>query len=156
MKQWFDRLSRRDQLLLGPLALLLAAVLLYALIWSPLNSALARYETANAASVDDLVWMRKAADDLRQRGSGLSALQQGQSLSALVDASLSKHKLVLKQFQPVGESAVQLLLEEAPMAQVIAWLAGMEREAGMRLDNVAIVAAEKQGHVKVRVRMSRI
>lgn len=155
MKAWFERLGRRDQLLLVPLALALAGILLYLAVWAPLTRGVARYDAANANAVAALEWMSEAAQDIKARQSGWRGAVPGQSLSSLVDASLPQYELVMQRFQPVGERAAQVWLDEAPVPQVIAWLAAVERNGGVRLDNVSIVAADKAGQVKTRVRVSK-
>jgi len=155
VRAWFERLSRRDQLLLVPLGLASVAILLYLGVWSPVTEALARRQEANANAVAALDWMREAAREIKERRSGWQGGSSGESLSAMVDASLPQHELVMQRFQPVGDRAAQVWLEEAPVPQVIAWLAAVERGGGARVDNVSIVAADNAGQVKTRVRISK-
>ena len=155
MKQWFEALSRRDQLLLVPLGFAMVFALFYGIIWAPASGAVSRYEASNAAARDTLDWMRQAAADIAHSRSSAASKQAGQSLSTTIDSSLPKYKLTMQRFQPVGETTAQIWLEEAPMSQVIAWLASLEQNSAMHLDNVSMVAADKQGRVKVRVHLSK-
>lgn len=155
MKVWFQRLSQREQLMVLAGAALTVLLILYALAWAPLKNAISAYEAGNDEARETLEWMRQAVADVNQGSVGDGAANQAQSISALVDTTLPDYSLVMQRYQPTGEDSAQLWLEEAPVSQVIAWLTAMERDYGMRLINVAITSADKQGFVKTRVRLGK-
>ena len=155
MKVWFQKLSQREQLMVLAGAAATGLLILYALAWAPLKDAVSAYESGNEEARETLEWMRQAVVDVNQSSAGDGAANQAQSISALVDTTLPDYSLVMQRYQPTGEDSAQLWLEEAPVSQVIAWLTAMERDYGMRLINVAITSADKQGFVKTRVRVGK-
>ena len=155
MKQWFQKLSRREQFIVLILAALLASMMLYSLAWAPLKNGVARYDSANDNAEETLQWMRNAAADIKGGQSSATGAVAPQSISALVDTTLPKYKLVMQRYQPTGNDSAQLWLDDAALPEVIAWLVALERDFGMRLVNVSIASSDKQGLVKTRVRMAK-
>ncbi len=153
MKLWFQKLSQREQLMVLAAALLIGLLLLYGTTWAPLTRAIDGYEADNADARESLDWMRQAVVDISSTSASAGVAAQTQSISALVDTTLPTYSLVMQRYQPTGDESAQLWLEEAPVSQVIAWLAAIERDHGMRLITVAITSADKQGFVKTRVRV---
>lgn len=153
MRQWYEGLSRRDQMLLLPTVLLVVLALIYMLVWKPIALAGQRLELSNQKSTKALGWMSEAVSELKSRRGGKVASTGGASISALVDATLPAYKLVMKRYQPTSDQGARVWLEDAALPQVIAWLAALERERGMRLRTVSIVASATQGYVKTRVRL---
>lgn len=149
MKEWYDNLSRRDQLLLWPLLLSLMMLLVYGMVWSPLATATERLASSNQRTLETVDWMRQAVVDVKARG-GAARSGGERNISAQIDASLPSYGLVMKRFQPIGEQGAQVALADASLVKVIAWLSSLETEQGMRLVHVVIESAEKPGYVKVR------
>ena len=155
MKQWFGKLSPREQLMVAAAVLLFGLLLLYGIAWAPLKRAIDVYEADNADARESLDWMQQAVADIKNAGASGGAADQALSISALVDTTLPNYSLVMQRYQPTGDDSAQLWLEDAPVSQVIAWLVAIERDYGMRLITVAITSADKQGFVKTRVRMGK-
>lgn len=153
MRQWYESLSRRDQMLLPPLVLLTVLALMYMLVWKPISTASQRLELSNQKSGEALDWMSEAVSELTNLSGDRASTKGGASISALVDATLPAYELVMKRYQPTSDQGAQVWLEDAALPQVIAWLAALERERGMRLRTVSIVASATQGYVKTRVRL---
>lgn len=155
MNQWFRKLSQREQLMVATVAVLTGLLLLYGITWAPLKRAIDGYEAGNADARETLDWMQQAVVDIKSASAGGGAVDQALSISTLVDTTLPSYSLVMQRYQPTGDDSAQLWLEDAPVSQVIAWLAAIERDYGMRLITVAITSADKQGFVKARVRMGK-
>lgn len=154
MKQWFAGLSQREQWVLGLGAFVVAASIVYGLLWAPLSQGVVAQASANRSTADDLAWMKTAAAVVRSRkaapGDGGS-----KTLTGLIDSTLPAYKLTMQRFQPVGDSAAQLWLEDAPIDQVMAWLSDAEISHGLRLVNVALTPSDKPGYVQARVRLEQ-
>ena len=155
MKEWYENLSRRDQLLLWPLVGVLLLALLYGMVWSPVADATRRLAATNDTSFETLSWMREAVATISQSSGVSSGAGAGQSMSTLIDRTLPQHSLVMKRFQPFGDNGAQVSLEDAALTNVVAWLSALEVGSGMRLLNVSIVSSDKPGFVKTRLRLER-
>ncbi len=155
MKQWFQRLSRREQFIVLTMVAVVAGLILYSLAWAPLKNGIERYETANGRAQETVDWMRQAAADINRTRSTATGVSAPESISALVDTTLPEYQLLMQSYQPSGVDSAQLWLDDAALPQVVAWLAAMERDFGMRLVTVRIVSSGKQGFVKTRVKIAK-
>ena len=154
MKAWFSHVERRQQWLLGIGATVLVLIMLYLALWAPLLTGVRTLTSANDKTAEELAWMYSAATTVNAR-KATPAGSAGQSLSGLVDSSLPQYQLVMQRFQPVGNNAAQLWLEDAPIGQVLAWLSHMEVTFGLRLANVSLTPSDKPGIVQTRVRIDQ-
>lgn len=155
MKQWFQRLSRREQFIVLTVVAAVAGLMLYSLAWAPLKNGIERYEAANSRAQETVAWMRQAAADIKRAGSTATGVSAPESISALVDTTLPEYQLLMQSYQPTGNDSAQLWLGDAALPEVLAWLAAMERDFGMRLVTVRIVSSGKQGFVKTRVKIAK-
>jgi general secretion pathway protein M len=155
MKQWFQRLNRREQLIVLTVVAVVAGLMLYNLAWAPLKNGIERYEAANSRAQETVAWMRQAAADIKRTASTATGVSAPESISALVDTTLPKYQLLMQSYQPTGNDSAQLWLDDAALPEVLAWLAAMERDFGMRLVTVRIVSSGKQGFVKTRVKIAK-
>jgi general secretion pathway protein M len=155
MKRWFQRLSRRDQFIALTMVAMVAGLTLYLLVWAPLKNGIERYEAASNSAQETVGWMRQAAATIKRTQSSATGVSPAESISALVNTTLPEYKLLMQRYQPAGNNSAQLWLDDAALPEVIAWLAAMERDYGMRLINVSIASSSKQGFVKTRVRMAK-
>lgn len=154
LKARFRKLSPREQIIVFLLGLLLCWALFYSIAWSPLSEGITAYESSNEKSEETLDWMREATANLASSQAAPQA-QANESISSLIDKTLPEYKLVMQRYQPTGDKAAQLWLEDAPLVQIIPWLAAMERDYGLRLVNVSVASSDKKGMVKTRVRVSK-
>lgn len=155
LKQRFRQLSRREQIIVFFLSLLLGWLVFYSVAWAPLSDGISVYESSNEKSLETLEWMRQATANMQTSRGAAPQAQANQSISALIDSTLPEYKLVMQRYQPTGDRQAQLWLEDAALPQIIAWLAAMERDYGMRLVNVSIASSDKKGMVKTRVRLAK-
>ena len=152
-RAWWSERSSREQWLLGIMAALLAAVILwYGVIIALANgvaSARARHEAAvlSAGGVEARVIALKRLE-------AMPAPARGAPAPAFVKQSASDAGLELTRSDPVGTDAVAISVTNAAPAALLPWLIGIEAR-GVFVDTIAIrsigdgtVAAE--GSLKVR------
>ncbi len=156
MRAWWESLGTRERMMLGAGAALLLVLLLWALIWQPLNSGVQRLQTEVAGQREGLQWMRNAAAELQQlRGSGAQAGAGlgGRSLLAVVDQSARAAGLGsgIKRIEPDSASAVRARLETVSFDAVVKWLDDLSRQFGVSATLVTIERAAGAGQVNVRV-----
>lgn len=142
MTAW-PKLSARERLLLfGGGAVLLASGL-YAFTYQPLIDAQQRLETSMAAQ-------RQIGDQLRRIAAEAAALQSaapdavavdsGQSLISVIDASslAMNIKPAIKRLTPEGPNKVTLWLERCEFDRLIAWLAQLDRQQRITVEQLAL------------------
>ncbi len=157
----YDQLAKRDQQALLVLIVAVFVGLLYFAIWRPAttfhDSAVADRE--NAAEL--LAWMQANEATIKRLGStngdapqGASDLPDGRALMALVTRSARESGLALQRFEPSGENAIRVWLEDAPFAEVAAWLERLKSGNGVIIDQAAMDRADEPGRVSVRLTLT--
>lgn len=78
----------------------------------------------------------------------------GRTLMALVTRSAGEAGLSLQRFEPSGEDAIRVWLENAPFAEVAAWLERLNGSHGVVIDQAAMDRASEPGRVSVRLTLA--
>ena len=157
----YDQLARRDQQALLVLMVAVLLGLLYFAVWSSAtsfhDSAAAQQE--NAAEL--LAWMQANETTIKRLGSasgdasqGSVDLPDGRALMALVTRSARESGLALQRFEPSGENAIRVWIEDAPFAEVAAWLERLKSGNGVIIDQAAMDRADEPGRVSVRLTLT--
>jgi general secretion pathway protein M len=131
-------------------------MLLYVGIWEPLVNKVDALRVSTAEQESLLVWMRSAAQEVKQlRGrSGQPAKPaSGQSLLSLVDRTAKSGQLgpALKRVQPDGDQKVRVWLESASFDDVVRWLTTLETRHGVHVESSVFQALEATGRVDARL-----
>jgi len=79
LKDYWYKLPARDQRVLGIGALVILSILLYSLLWAPIQDQLKRQRPLLIKQSEDLVWMQAQADTIRQ-------LKQSKATSSSVNS----------------------------------------------------------------------
>ena len=142
MKTWWMQLADRERRLVAFGAAVLAAGLVYALIWHPLQQDIARDRALVVQQRADLAWMQQAA--LRMRALQSQASRQtpppasaGQPLRAVLDAALHAQGLdsaVAGRTQDENGS-IRVTFKPVPFDALLRCLAGLEA-AGVKVQSL--------------------
>jgi general secretion pathway protein M len=156
IKVWFAGLEQRERRLVIAAASLGVILLLYVAIWEPLSYSVTGLRASTADQRSTLVWMRQAAQEIRQlRGnSGAhTASTGGQSLLTLVDRTVKISQLggALKRIQPDGDQRVQVWMEGASFDDVIRWLVKLKDQYGIQVESSTVEVKEQAGRVDARL-----
>lgn len=152
---WKQRDAREQKILLigGALTLVL---LVWALVWYPLQRSRAELRVRVEAQRIDLEQMRSDASRvglLRGQGARAKVERQGKSLLALADATARGAQLAneIKRVEPVGSKSVRVSFEGASFDAVSDWLEGLARDFGVVATDFSADRAEGNGRVNARV-----
>jgi general secretion pathway protein M len=148
LQQWFGSLSPRDQriLRLGGAA---AFVMVLVLLFLPLQRALSGAESRVERKQADLAWMRGAAPSVLSAGPGPGTQATAESLVVLIDQSARESGLgkALAGSQPSGSGAQRVQLNMADFNLLVAWVARLSGQHGVKVDSASISAASEPGMV---------
>lgn len=151
---WWRQRDARERWMLSVGAMLVAAMLLWAFAWKPLNDARAALVESNGRLATDLATMRVAAAHMRGHVAGDDAARAraGRSLLALADAGIREIGLSggLKRIEPSGEGRVRVRLEAVAFDPLIGWLEALEREHGIRVGEMSATATGYVGQVDIQ------
>ena len=156
MKEWFLSLSQREKVMVQLATAVVLVFLVYLIILEPLASSYSSSKQNVVLAEKSLEWMKTAAQEIKQlRGNGAVAERPNdkQSVLSLVDSSVRKAGLaaVMKRVQPEGDSGVRVWFENAIFDEIVHWLATIESEHGLLVNEINIEQAEATGLVHVRV-----
>lgn len=123
------------------------------------------YEQSEAArdnAGELLAWMQANEQTIQRLGNagGNNATAtadkpaDGRALMALVTRSAGEAGLSLQRFEPSGEDAIRVWLENAPFAEVAAWLERLNGDHGVVIDQAAMDRASEPGRVSVRLTLA--
>ena len=152
----YDQLPRRDQQALVVLAIAVFLGILYFAVWRPAAVFHDQAESARNNAGELLAWMQ--ANEQNAGGASTSASADkpadGRALMALVTRSAGEAGLSLQRFEPSGEDAIRVWLENAPFAEVAAWLERLNGSHGVVIDQAAMDRASEPGRVSVRLTLA--
>jgi len=155
MQAWFTRLDRREQLSLLVLAAVIVLYLLWILLWSPVAAMRDRMLAQNAATAAALVRVDTLVAELQQARVSAGPGGQRSNLTAVVNQSTGRFGLPVNRLQPGSRGDLQVRLENARFADLIAWLHHLELAEDLVLDEVAITQAGSAGFVNATVRIGQ-
>lgn len=156
MNEFWENLSISERRTAIAGAVLLGLILIYAVVWRPLDNQVERLEESVTSKQQLLVWMQSAASEAKvlQRGQGPGPQSTaGRSLLALVDQTARQGKLggALKRVEPRGQDSVRVRLEEASFDHMVTWLGGLQTRYGIVVDSISIDRHEQAGRVDASV-----
>src|SRR5665213_1802987 len=109
-------------------------------VWLPLDRSVAHARVQLAAKQADLVWMRGVTPELQAAGAGSTAPNSQQSMLVVVDRAAREAGLgkALTSSEPSGAGGLQVRLEKAPFDVLVAWLARLSEQDGIRVDSATM------------------
>ena len=152
----FARLSARERkfvLIGGALAL---AALGYGLIYEPIQRDLGRLRQALPAERARLETMRMQAQEIKRRRAENPVERAAvKDVPSVVERAASTNALSGKiaRIAPEGANAIRVSIESAPFDSIVAWLAELNREHGLRVQNAELEAkapGQASGHFVLR------
>ncbi|CDH43459.1 type II secretion system protein GspM [Candidatus Contendibacter odensensis] len=155
MKTWWDRLSVRERLLVAGGTALTLALLLYALVWQPLQAGSRRLRHSVTEQRAELAWMRQAAAEIKrlENANSTRPASDGRSLLTLVDQTARTAGLgsSLKRVAPQGDDKLSAQLDLVEFDPFIVWLGALERNHRLTIVNLSVDRTAAAGRVNARV-----
>lgn len=147
---WYEAATPREQLYVKLGAAVVAALLAWLLVVSPLqrfsDSARADYRQQR----ETLAWMQAN----RHRVSSVparAARTPGDSLLGIANQSARAAGLSFRRYEPNGENGLNLWLEGVPFNQLTLWLQGLERDYGVAATELSVNRRGEPGLVDARI-----
>lgn len=156
MKVWFLSLTQRERTMVQVAGSVVAVFMFYLVVWEPISSSYDKNKKNVASATQTLEWMNSAAEEVKQLRGGRSSPDRPQGkqfILSMIDLSARKAGLgsVMKRVQPEGDSGVRVWFENAPFDELVKWLAAIESEKGLSVNEINIEQTESTGLVNVRV-----
>ena len=148
MREWFDNLSERDRrIVIYGGAVVLVLVLLGIILPLHRNVAMARERVARKQG--DLQFLQSVAQQLASAAPGAGNAASGESLVVLIDSSAREGGLgkSLSSSQPTGDKGLRIRLDRVSFDALVAWLARLSPQHGVRVESAEIESAGEAGLV---------
>ena len=147
MLEWYANLAERERrvVLFGAIG---GAVLLLLAILLPLNRNISQARQRVTVKQGDLAFIQAVRAQLAAAGPATGAAG-AESLVVLIDSSARESGLgkALTSSQPTGDGGLRIRLEHAPFDAVVAWLARLSQQQGVRVESAEIETAGEKGFV---------
>ena len=156
IRQWLDGLAPRERNLVYVAAALLGIAIVYFAIVVPVTSAAQHREARIAQKTSDLAWMRQVAPQAMAAAAAGSGMASDESLVVLVDRTARESGIgsSIRDQTPAGQNGLQLRLEGAPFDLLMAWLANLQQQHGVRVDGAIIGATSAPGLVNANLTLA--
>jgi general secretion pathway protein M len=156
IRQWLDGLAPRERNLVYLAAALLGVAIVYFAVVLPVTSAARHREARIAQKQTDLAWMRQVAPQVMAATAAGGGMGSDDSLVVLVDRTARESGIVssIRDQTPAGQTGLQLRLEGAPFDALVAWLASLQQQYGVRVDAAIIGAANAPGLVNANLTLA--
>ncbi len=156
LRQWLAGLAPRERLLVFLAAGLLAVALVYFVIVLPLTSATAKRSARLDQKAADLALMQQMAPQVKAAAAMGGVVTNNQSLVVLVDRTGREAGLgnSIRDQSPSGEHGLRLRLEAASFDTLIAWLANLQQQYGVRVEAATVDAAAAPGLVNASLTLT--
>jgi general secretion pathway protein M len=148
----FDSLNERERRIVVIGGVCAVLLLVFGVI-VPLDRAVVHEHARIAAKQADLVWMRGVAPELVAAGPAANAPSSQQSMLVVVDRAARDAGLgaALTSSEPSGAGGLQVRLEKAPFDAIIAWLARLSEQDGIRVESATMDNSGQPGVVNAGV-----
>ena len=153
IKTWYANLQAREQRMVGIGAAVVCALIVFAGIVLPLESAVSAALKARDQRTQDLAWMRINAVEVQAAGGAVP--ETGEAPVVLVDRVGREAGLAgaLRGTQPSG-AGVRVQLEAAPFDTLITWLAALDERHGLGIESISVDRAARPGVVNANITFS--
>ena len=148
MRAWFENLSERDRRVVTIGGAVVAVLALLAIIL-PLNTQISLARKRITTKQGDLAFIQSVAPQVAAAGPGVAGAANAESLVVLIDSSARESGLgkSLSSSQPTGDKGLRIRLDKAPFDALVAWLARLSQQHGVRVESAEIESAGEVGLV---------
>jgi len=152
----YDQMSQRDQRALKLLGLALAIALVYLLVWQPVAQFREEARNDMERAEELLGWIQgqervaRNISDMEPSEEGAANLRGG-SLLRTVTESAERSGLSLQRFEPSGDDAMRIWVDNVPFTDLAQWLAHLQSEYGIGVNQAAVDRTDEPGLVDARI-----
>jgi type II secretory pathway component PulM len=152
LQEWFASRTPRDQAVLRWGAMAALVLLVLALVLS-LQQRVGAARTRVDTKQQDLAFLRQVGPTIATAGPVAAPPGNQESLVVLIDSSARESGLAkaISGSQPVGDGGLRIQLEQADFNLLVAWLARLGSQHGLRIESATIDGGPQPGLVNAAV-----
>lgn len=147
MRNWYANLGERDRTIVKYGGIVVAILLILGIVL-PLNRNISLAQQRVARKQGDLQFIQGAAPQLASAGPAAN-VSNAESLVVLIDSSARESGLgkSLSNSQPTGDKGLRIRLDRVAFDSLVAWLARLSQQHGVRVESAEIETAGETGLV---------
>jgi len=156
IRQWLGGLAPRERNLVYLAAALLGVAVVYFAIVLPVTSAAKQRAARVEQKTADLAWMRQVAPQVMAAAAAGGGTAGSESLVVLVDRTGREAGLgnAIRDQSPDGAHGLRLQLQGASFDVLVAWLASLQQQYGVRVETAMIGATSAPGLVNASLTLT--
>lgn len=156
MKDQWNNLALREKQMVSAGALVISALIIYVLLWVPLNGKINDMRNQIRHNQDLLAWMIDADKRIQAAEKTTApnpAIHNTGSLSSIVQKQINGTPLVssLNQLHQVENDSVQLSFQKVDFDQLMQWLTQMTEQTGLLITQMSVTPSATPGIVAVEL-----
>lgn len=150
-------LQPRERLVLATGSVVLALMLVFVLVWLPLQRDISQLRLSIPKEQSQLALMRVQATLVKRLRAAGSTRKTTGNLLATLEQSATSHGLRphISRMEPEGANGVRLSLDGVNFNTLLGWLDELQRQGGMRVENATMEAQPEDGIVNARLLLRR-
>ncbi|HNP36451.1 MAG TPA: type II secretion system protein M [Woeseiaceae bacterium] len=161
MKNWFSGLEKREQLFVGIGAVVVSLIVVWALVWMPLDKYQRNLQASVAVWEKSLGELRVLAPNLAAAGASTGTepgVVSDDSPMVVVDQTLRERSLnsAVKRRQPTP-NGIRVEFENVAFDQLVVWLGDLNRTHGMEVQagNLSLASRSEPGRINASLTLER-
>jgi len=148
----WNALGARERRVASALAVSFSAALFYLLVWSPVESGLAKSRARLASVQAQLARVQEQAARVASvRAAPRITLPANPAAAVGQAAERQGLREQLKRVDAEGANAVRVQIEDAPFAALMAWLVELQQQTGLRAESATLERGANPGTVNGRL-----
>lgn len=148
MKEWWQQLNEREQILVAVMGSLIGVFLLYSSIWQPLNENLIKAEKKLVRQQALLSWVNENTERFQQLNKNGASKSKG-SLSSTVNRTSREYQITVTRMQSQGDD-LQVWIDEVAFKNLLKWLENLSLNEGLQVKGIDLSKSDEKGVVRVR------
>lgn len=149
MKAWWQQLNAREQKMIGAMGSVVLFVILYSVIWQPINENLIKTKNQLESQQELLSWVNENVARYKQAKVSNAKGTSKDSLSSIVNRTAGQNQITIARMLPQGED-LQVWIDEVPFNKLLQWLEKLSVKEGLYVESIDLTSAEQAGVVRVR------
>lgn len=151
MRSWYRALPGRDQLIVKALSIVVAAALIFVVIYAPLL----KQHTRLQARIDrSLKSYNLIADNAYRFGGGASVQETGGPILSIVTQEAYTSSINLSRYEQDG-LGLRIWVDKTAFDDFVAWLEVLRNQHGIRVSQINVDLKNSAGWVDVRATLSQ-
>ena len=156
LRNWYESLQERDRRLVWLMSGIITLLLIYLIIWEPLQNNLQQQREKADSQRQLLSWMKEAAAEVRTlQAAGVKSRQNQnpQPITTLAERSAQGAGIRpnIKKLESEGDNGAKVQIEGADFRRLAQWLGNLEQNYGIKIKNLTINRTKESGLVDARL-----